>query len=327
MKNIIGFRILKTSIGASLAIIIAQWLGLKYAAAAGIITILSVHNTTKTSIKLAVQRIESTILALLISSLLFLILGYNPVTFGVYLAIFIPLTVVLKITDGIAVSSVLVTHLLAEKSISMFWIKNEILLMTIGAGIGIILNIYMPKIENEIKETQENIEEHMRKILFHMAEDLRNQSVHIEEEKLFNNLERMLKEGTESAYRHLNNYLISDVKYYVQYMEMRTLQYEVLKYMRSHFIKFYMTFEQTEIVAAFTEKVASNFGEYNTAEELLKELNEVINMFKVQELPKTREEFENRAMLFQFLNDMEALLELKKNFREKYKNNFEKIVS
>lgn len=320
MKNIIGFRILKTAVGSALAIIIAQWLGLKYAAAAGIITVLSVHNTTKTSINLAIQRIESTILALLISSFLFLILGYNPVTFGVYLAIFIPLTVVLKITDGIAVSSVLVTHLLAEKSISMFWIKNEILLMTIGAGIGIILNIYMPKIENEIKETQEKIEEHMRKILFHMAEDLRNQSVHIEEERLFNNLERMLKEGTESAYRHLNNYLISDVKYYVQYMEMRTLQYEVLKYMRSHFIKFYMTFEQTEIVAAFTEKVASNFGEYNTAEELLKELDEVINMFKVQELPKTREEFENRAMLFQFLNDMEALLELKKNFKEKYRN-------
>lgn len=319
MKRFFGFRILKTAIGSSLAIIIAQFLGLKYAAAAGIITILSIQNTKKTSIKLAIQRIESTILALLISSILFLFFGYNPFIFGIYLIIFIPFTVFLKITDGIVVSSVLVTHLLAEKSISMFWIKNELLLMTVGAGIGIILNTYMPKIENEIKETQQNIEEHMRKILFHMAENLRNQSVHIEDEKLFNELERILKEGTDRAYRHLNNYIINDVKYYVQYMKMRTLQYEILKYMKSHFIKFYMTFEQTEIVAAFTEKVASNFGEYNTAEELLKELNEVINMFKVQELPKTREEFENRAMLFQFLNDMEALLELKKNFRKNYK--------
>lgn len=319
MKRLVGFRILKTAIGSSLAIIIAEYLGLKYAAAAGIITILSIQNTKKTSIKLALQRIESTILALLISSILFLIFGYNPFIFGIYLIIFIPLTVLLKITDGIVVSSVLVTHLLAEKSISMFWIKNELLLMTVGAGIGIILNVYMPKIESEIKETQQNIEEHMRRILFHMAENLRSQSVHIEDEKLFDELERILKEGTDRAYRHLNNYIINDVKYYVQYMKMRALQYEILKYMRSHFIKFYMTFEQTEIVAAFTEKVASNFGEYNTAEELLKELDEVINMFKVQELPKTREEFENRAMLFQFLNDMEALLELKKNFRKGYK--------
>jgi uncharacterized membrane protein YgaE (UPF0421/DUF939 family) len=313
MKKFIGFRILKTVIGATLAIIVAEYLGLKYAPAAGIITILSVQNTKKTSIKLAFQRLESTILALLISSILFLVFGFNAFTFGVYLIIFIPLTVLLKITDGIVVSSVLVTHLLAEKSISMFVIKNELLLMAVGAGIGIFLNIYMPKIENEIKETQRNIEEYMRKILFQMAENLRNQSVHIEQD-LFNELEIILKEGTDKAYIHLNNYIITDVKYYVEYMKMRSLQYEILKYMRGHFIKFYMTFEQTEIVAAFTEKVASNFGEYNTAEELLKELNEVINMFKLQELPKTREEFENRAMLFQFLNDMEELLELKKSF-------------
>lgn len=319
MKNLIGFRIVKTAVGASLAIIIAQSMGLKYAVAAGIITLLSVQNTKKTSIKLALQRIESTILALLIASILFLIFGYNPVTFGLYLVIFIPVTVFLKITDGIVVSSVLVTHLLAEKSISLFWIRNEFLLMAVGAGIAILLNIYMPKIENEIKETQQNIEEHMRRILFQMAENLRKQSINIEEETLFNELEVTLKEGTDRAYRHLNNYIINDVKYYVQYMEMRTLQYEILKYMRSHFIKFYMTFDQTEVVAAFTEKVASNFGEYNTAEELLKELNEVKDMFKVQELPKTREEFENRAMLFQFFNDMEALLELKKGFRKKFK--------
>ncbi|NMM62142.1 aromatic acid exporter family protein [Clostridium sp. P21] len=319
MKRFVGLRILKTAIGASLAIVIAEYLGLRYAAAAGIITILSIQNTKKTSIKLAFQRIESTILALLISSILFLIFGFNPFTFGVYLVIFIPLTVILKITDGIVVSSVLVTHLLAVKSISMFWIKNELLLMAVGAGIGIILNIYMPKIENEIKETQQNIEECMRKILFQMAESLRNQSIDIEE-KLFNELEKILKCGTNRAYTHLNNYIINDVKYYVQYMEMRTLQYEILKYMRSHFTKFYMTFEQTEIVAAFTEKVALDFGEYNTAEELLNELNEVINIFKVQELPKTREEFENRAMLFQFLNDMEALLKLKKNFTKNYKH-------
>ena len=31
-------------------------------------------------------------------------------------------------------------------------------------------------------------------------------------------------------------------------------------------------------------------------------------------LPKTREEFENRAQLLQFLNDMEDLLVIKRNF-------------
>lgn len=318
MKKFLGLRTLKTAVGSVLAIFLAQYIGLKYATAAGIITVLSVQNTRKTSIKLAFQRVESTVLALVIAILLFNVLGYSPLVFGLYLAIFIPLTVYLKITDGIVVSSVLVTHLLAEKSASLFWIKNELLLMAVGAGIGIALNAYMPKIENEIKETQKNIEEYMKKILFQMAEALRNQSVSIEEEKMFKELKEVLQKGKESAYRHLNNYIINDVKYYVSYMEMRTLQYEVLKYMRSHFVKFYMTFEETEIVAAFTEKVATDLAEYNTAQGLLKELNEIIQMFKKHQLPKTREEFENRATLFQFLNDMETLLELKKNFKQKY---------
>ncbi len=316
MKKFIGLRTFKTAVGSAIAIIIAGSLGLKYASAAGIITILSVHNTKKTSITLALQRIESTILALFISGVLFLVFGYTPIVFGIYLIIFIPLTVILKITDGIVVSSVLVTHLLVERSVAPFLIKNELLLMTIGAGIGIILNIYMPKVEGKIKENQNDIEEYMRKILFQMAESLRNQSVHIEEEMLFNDLESKLKEGTERAYRNLNNYIMNEVKYYVQYMEMRTLQYEILKYMRTHFVKFYMNFQQTEMVAAFTEKVALDFGEYNTAEELLRELKGVREACEIQELPKSREEFENRAMLFQFLNDIEYLLEVKKNFRE-----------
>ena len=36
------------------------------------------------------------------------------------------------------------------------------------------------------------------------------------------------------------------------------------------------------------------------------------------ELPKNREEFENRALLFQFLNDLEDFLIIKKEFKERF---------
>ena len=38
------------------------------------------------------------------------------------------------------------------------------------------------------------------------------------------------------------------------------------------------------------------------------------------ELPKTREEFESRAQLLQFLNDMEEFLLIKRNFFTTMKN-------
>lgn len=314
MKKFIGLRTFKTAVGATLAIFISGALELRYAVAAGIIVILSIQSTKKTSILLALQRFGSTVLALFIAGILFTMVGYNPIAFGLYLTIFIPLAVKFKVSDGIVVSSVLVTHLLVEKSISPYWIRNELLLMFVGAGIGILFNIYMPKIEGEIKEDQRDIEEKMRKILIYMAKTLRTQSVYIGEEKLFQSLETRLREGSERVYRNLNNYANEEAKYYVRYMEMRNHQFEILKYMRGNFVRFYMTFQQTEIVAAFTERVALSLHEYNSAEGLLEDLKGIFEFFSIQSLPKTREEFENRAMLFEFLKDLEHLLEVKRNF-------------
>ena len=68
-------------------------------------------------------------------------------------------------------------------------IVNELALMTIGIGLNMILNLYMPSVEKKIKkEDQVYIEEHIREILCHMAVALRQCSVSVKEEQLFNNL-------------------------------------------------------------------------------------------------------------------------------------------
>ena len=79
MKHKLGMRTIKTAIGATIAILMAQSLGLKYALSAGIITVLSVQNTKKKSLEIALLRLNSTLLALGISCILFLLLGFHPV--------------------------------------------------------------------------------------------------------------------------------------------------------------------------------------------------------------------------------------------------------
>ena len=54
-------------------------------------------------------------------------------------------------------------------------------------------------------------------------------------------------------------------------------------------------------------------------QEVLIELERVRGVFESMPLPKTRVEFESRAMLFQFLNDIEEFLEIKKRLYEKSK--------
>ncbi|KZL92172.1 aromatic acid exporter family protein [Clostridium magnum] len=312
----IGYRTLKTGIGASIAMIIAKQLGLQYAVSAGIITILSIQNTKKQSAKIAIQRIASFLIALLIASILFKIIGYYAVTFGIFLLIFIPVLVRFKLEQGIVVSSVLTTHLLVEKSTSMFWVWNELLLMLIGVSVALVLNLYMPSIEGQIKKDQAYIEEKMKEILVQMAKALKENYNSIGEQELFNNLKDRLYTARNNAYQNLNNYFLLDASYYVQYMEMRIQQFDTIKRMKEHFKKFFMTYEQTIMIADFTEQVAHSLYEENTCEQLIKDINELRENFRRMSLPVTREEFENRAMLFQFLNDMEQFLRIKNEFKQ-----------
>jgi uncharacterized membrane protein YgaE (UPF0421/DUF939 family) len=312
--KIIGTRTLKTGIGTPISIILATLFGLKYAAAAGIITMLSIQSTKRESIQIALKRIAACVLALIIASVFFSIFGYSPVVFGLFLLAFIPMTAKLNLEEGIIVSSVIVTHLLVERSTSLQLAFNELALMFIGVGVALFLNLYMPSRENLIKEDQKYIEESMKKILVKMSAALKEHDSSFADDELFRELDDRIKAAKRRAYKNLNNYLIRDMSYYVEYMEMRRQQFKTLKRMKDNFRRFSIADEHTCKVADFTEKISKDFYEKNTAEGLLKELEDLRGEFKNMNLPATREEFENRAMLYQFLNDLEQFLLIKFDF-------------
>ncbi|NEU04675.1 aromatic acid exporter family protein [Clostridium senegalense] len=310
----IGNRTLKTAIGTGISMLIAQFLGLKFYASAGIITILSIQNTKRKSFKVALQRIGACIIGLLISGILMELLGFNPVVFALFMLIFIPVAVKLNISEGIVMSSVLATHFLGEGAITKELIINELGLIAIGVGVALLLNLYMKNMEEYIIRDKIYIEDALKDIFIDMSRALRELSVSLQEDKKFNDLEKKLYAAKKKAYINLNNYFMSDESYYLEYMEMRIKQFKCVKRMRSHFEKFFMTYEQTEMIADFTKKVGENLAEQNSCEMLLKDLKELREKFKESELPTTREEFENRAMLYQFLNDLEQFLEIKNEF-------------
>jgi uncharacterized membrane protein YgaE (UPF0421/DUF939 family) len=312
--KIIGTRTLKTGIGTPISIILATVFGLKYAAAAGIITMLSIQSTKRESIQIALKRIAACVLALIIASVFFSIFGYSPVVFGLFLLAFIPMTAKFNLEEGIIVSSVIVTHLLVERSTSLQLVFNELALMFIGVGVALFLNLYMPSRENLIKEDQKYIEESMKKILVKMSAALKEHDSSFADDELFRELDDRIKAAKRRAYKNLNNYLIRDMSYDVEYMEMRRQQFKTLKRMKDSFRRFSIADEHTNKVADFTEKISKDFYEKNTAEGLLKELEDLREEFKNMNLPSTREEFENRAMLYQFLNDLEQFLLIKFEF-------------
>lgn len=316
LKRYVGYRTLKTAIGATIAIIIAEYAGLSYAVSAGVITVLSVQSTKRKSIEIAFRRLGSTTLALLTAVVVFNLLGYSALTFGIYLLLFIPTAAAMNLHDGIVPSTVLVTHLLIEESTSLYWILNEYWILFIGAGVALVLNIYMPSVEKDIREAQKDVERLFKGILKSFSNDILTQTVDAEEEKLFTELNQILKYGFERSERLSLNYLSEGFVYYVRYMEMRIKQFEVLRQMREHLGRVTKYYEQSRLVSALTDLVSFQFNELNTAEELINDLNGYLEIFRGQELPKTREEFENRSSLYQYVRDLQNLLEIKKEFAD-----------
>ena len=300
-------RVIKTAFGTFLAIYLAQIMGISYGVTAGIVTIISIQTTKKESVKIAVERF--------IASLI-----------GLFILIFMPVCLRFNLFQGFLVTVVLATHILTEKNLSLKILSNEILILVLGALIAIILNLYMPDVTKKIKYTQENVDNLMKKILSYMSDELITGAIFIDEDKIFKELRKELDIGRDLAYKDYNNALFYGSRYEIEVFNMKRAQYKILVRMRRHFYKFFISSEHTFIISEFTRKVGSSIGVDKLYLEALAELEALREKFKNMPLPKSRVEFESRAVLLQFFNDIEEFLEVKKDFMKKYTLDGEKKI-
>lgn len=309
----IGLRTIKTVIASVLAILIATQLHLLYATAAGIIAILSVGNTKKTSLKSGLGRVLSLGLAIILSFICFTTLGFHTWAFGVFLLVFIPLSVRFNLADAIVVNSVLITHFLVEKSFSWQMILNETLLMTIGVGLALLLNLYMPDNEKQLKEDIKEIEEDFRTIIFAMAAHLNLEKIAPLDDACLD-LRSKLRAALNQAHIHQKNQWISEEDYYSEYFSMRLAQLRILRDMVNLLIEIDIDGLFVDELRKVLISTAENFAEENDGKLILWQIEAVYQNYRQKPLPQTREEFENRALLFQFLQSFRSFIEIKAIF-------------
>jgi uncharacterized membrane protein YgaE (UPF0421/DUF939 family) len=302
--------LLKTGIGSAAAILIANTFGLIYSPSAGIITLLTLQNTKKETLLIAVKRVEAFALAALLSFIAFESLGYTAWTFGLFVTLFVALCFLLDLKDGIAMNAVLMTHFLIEKNMGMALIFNEISILLIGMSIGIGLNLIMPRNMARIREEQLHLEEEIKKHLRSMEAILRDEKQELD----FTDLELFVDRLLKRAYEEAGNRLLSDTRYLISYFEMRKLQIGVLKDITATLLQIKPLPVQAEPMAQFIEHIAASFHEKNNVTGLLTILEQLREHFRTEPLPESRVEFENRAMLYQVMKELEYFLMAKRNF-------------
>lgn len=317
IKNINLLFLFKTGVGSALAILLANKLGLTYSASAGIITLLTIQNTKKETIFIAFRRIIAFVVAVIIAYLAFSSFGYTSIAFGGFVFLFVASCHMLGLEDGISMNAVLTTHFLIEKRMDIPFLINEVSILLIGMSIGIGLNLIMPKNKGKMLRKQKQLEEQMKTALKDMACILKEKEIDcISQEGClnFNELDEFLESLLKEVYEDAGNRLLTDTKYLLSYLEMRKLQITVLKNIMAHIKQIHSVVSQAYMISEYMERVSDSFHELNDVKALLHELEALNEFFRNEKLPISRGEFENRAILFLILKDLEYFLVLKREF-------------
>ena len=328
-------KAMKVAIGSTLAIIIAGAIGLEYAVSAGIITLLTLQDTKKETLSVAIRRMVAFVIAALIAYFVLSLFSFSIWSFGIFLFLFVVICLQFGLQDAIAMNAVLATHYLLERSVSQNLILNEAILMLIGAGIGIVLNLYIPGNVMQIRKEQGKIQFCLKAVLYQMAGELRDekqgspreeqeiprevqelQQKYKEQSRMekFEELKRAIERGLQHAYQNRQNTFFQETEYFVRFMKMREEQYYVLYEIFEKINTLQSKTKQSLEVADFIEQIAESLSESQNSKVLLINEENLMHKFKEAPLPATRDEFETRAVLYVILVNFRLFLKMKKRF-------------
>ncbi|MET3682412.1 uncharacterized membrane protein YgaE (UPF0421/DUF939 family) [Alkalibacillus flavidus] len=311
----IGSRTIKTAIGAPISIVIAHALSLDNAISAAILTILCIQVTRQRSIQSAWYRFYACLVAIAVSGLLFELLGYHPLVFGFVLIVFIPITVRLGITEGVVTSSVIMLHIYGAAHLTIGLVINEIVLLTVGLGVALLLNMYMPSLDSELVKIRNKIEDNFAIILQEIADYLKTGDYHWSGQEITETAQ-LLEEANQLASRDVENHLLRRHHPFYHYFHMREKQFDILEQMLPLISRMNASENEYRYIGQLFEDLATHVHPGNTAVKYLEELKEIRRQFNNEPLPHDRETFEDRANLYLLLNEIEQYLILKRSFKK-----------
>ena len=224
----IGYRTMKTALGAAIAIYLAQMIGLEYYVSAGILTILCIQPTKKKSVRAAFSRFVASMIAVVFALVFFELGSYNPVVLGIMILLFIPVLVSLGFSDGFISSAVILMHLYDAKNLTMDLFLNELLLMLIGFGTALIVNMYMPSIEKKLDRYREEVERLYSTIFRETTIFLRHGESGWTGKELMES-EKLIDKAKALAYQDVENHLLRHENKYYHYFDMREQQLQIIE--------------------------------------------------------------------------------------------------
>lgn len=308
----------KIGLGASLAIIIAQFLRLENSVAAGSVTLLTLMTTKWGTVRLSLYRVVTFFLTVGLAGGIYRCFGETWLVYGLVVFLIVAICDMLGWTSAISVNALIGAHFLEKRDFSVEFILNEFQLVLIGVCLAVILNLFhnYRGEKKRMEESMRSVEQRLQMILGELAAYLSNKDMQRDVWKDIEELERNLQEYIEDARAYQDNTFHSHPGYYIDYFEMRMDQCEVLHSLHSEAAKIRFMPKQAHVIAEYILYMADYVVERNEPEKQLQHLEEIFVGMKSEPLPVTRVEFESRAVLYHILMDLESFLMFKRRFVE-----------
>lgn len=314
-----AIKVLKIAVGSCMAVAVAQFFELPYATSAGIVTLLTVQNTRRDTIRLAAERLLSFLLSVLLVFVCFRYIGkLEWVNYGVYIFLMVHVCYFFGWENTISVNAVMGTHYLLTPDYSLNFAASELAVIAIGTALALLMNWHMPSNLKILREDIRKAEDDMQQVLQELACYLEGKldGAHIWLD--LDQLEQSIHRGLDRAHEHAHNTLSEEDHYYIEYMEMRLQQCALLQAIRHRVWKIDGMPEQAKIISDYLRYLVPYVHEKNIPDRQSTDLQQVFDQMKQQPLPESRDEFESRAILYHVLLDLEDFLFVKKRFADQY---------
>lgn len=305
------FRSTKIWLAGMLSILVAEALDLHFSVSAGIVAILSVASTKKETLKTIINRFCTFSIAMITAFCMYTIFGFHIEAFLMFFGVFILICNYFKWESAIAINSVLASHFLTFQKITYHTLINEFLLFLIGSIFAIGVNLHLHKKTEYITSLKTETDEQIRIVLERMSIKIATEGTKVYNDERFKKLDKSISIAKNIALENYMNSFLKASKTDIEYLIMREKQIKVLHVIYTYILKIKSITSTTQHVSKYLKRVSMNFNMGNSAVELLNELYTLMDELKNSELPKTREEFEDRALLYLILNHMEEFLILK----------------
>ena len=307
----------RLGLASALAIFAAHQLGLQFETQAGVICIFSMLTTSKDTLKLSLSRLISFVITAVAAYFLFQYVN-EFVAYGIFIFITVYFSEMMGWGAALSANVVAGTHFLSVAEFTPHVILNEFFIVLTGMFFALIFNLFRDTNTQKdfLREEILAIQSKMQLILTGIADYIESGT---ESQKIWDDLEQVhkrLDSCIHTALEYQGNQFGEDAEYYYRYFEMREHQCQILTNLQSELEKIRTTPAQAKIIVDYIRYMSRYVTEMNMPGQQLTQLNVLFSHMEEEPLPKSREEFENRAILYHVLMDLEDFLMVKYKYLE-----------